>query len=121
MHSKQISFISLEDISALMKKYSFHKRIKPDCMELQEAFFLFFKKIKEDFKQVISSIDEICKNVVNRIGFPYLYQNTIFNTYKRIKNKDYRKVKAEEFQKFISKTTKAQPAELAEQEGKLYL
>lgn len=73
-------------------------------MELQESFFIFFKKIKEDFKQIINSLDEICKNVVNRIGFPFLYENNIFNTFKRIKNKDYRRLKCEEFQKFITIT-----------------
>lgn len=93
MHSGHLNFITLDEVNNLMKKYSFHKKVKPDCMELQELFFKFFKGIKEDFKMIIQVIDEIWKNVVNRIGFPYLYQNDIFDTYKRIKSKDYKKIK----------------------------
>ena len=90
-------------------------------MDLQESFFIFFKKIKDDLKQIIVSIDEVCKNVVNRIGFPYLYENNLFTTYKRIKNKDFKKLKSADFQRFIHKTKSMKSVQLAEEEGKLYL
>ena len=120
-HNEQVNFITLEEVNNLIKKYSFHKRVKPECMDLQESFFIFFKKIKDDLKQIIVSIDEVCKNVVNRIGFPYLYENNLFTTYKRIKNKDFKKLKSTDFQRFIHKTNSMKPQQLAEEEGKLYL
>lgn len=71
-------------------------------MNLQESFYSFFKKIQNELKEIIITIDEICKNVVNNIGFPYISFKNHFTVFKRIKNKEYSRLPVGEFQKFIA-------------------
>jgi len=63
--------------------------IKPKCRILQEAIFSYFTLIKTELS---NSMDIICKNIINQIGYPYLYSNNTLSTYKRLKNKEYKKL-----------------------------
>lgn len=40
-------------------------------------------------------LDNIDKHIINKIGYPSLFQNEKqFSTFKRLKNKDYKKINA---------------------------
>jgi hypothetical protein len=56
---------------------------------LQEAVYSYFNLLKTEFT---NSIDAASKNIINQIGYPYLYNNNNLSTYKRLKNKEYRKL-----------------------------
>jgi len=39
-----------------------------------------------------NNFDAVCKSMINQTGYPYLFEAGILNCYKRLKNKEYRKV-----------------------------
>lgn len=43
-----------------------------------------------------NNLDVVCKNLINEIGYPYLHKTGTLNCYKRLKNKEYRKVTQKE-------------------------
>lgn len=58
--------------------------VKPKCRLLQEAIYGFFNLVKNE---LTTSMDIICKNIINQIGYPYLYSNNTLSTFKKLKNK----------------------------------
>jgi hypothetical protein len=93
-HMGPTIFLSEEDIQGLVKKYTMDAHIKPKCRLLQEAIYNYFNLIKTE---VTNSIDITCKNIINQIGYPFLYANNTLSTYKRLKNKEYKKLIQKEF------------------------
>jgi len=77
-------YLTEEDITAIVKKYTMDNNIKPKCRLLQETIYSYFSLIKTE---LTNSMDVICKNMINQIGYPYLYSNNTLSTYKRLKNK----------------------------------
>ena len=88
-HMGTTIFLQEEDVNALVKKYSLEGYIKPKCRMLQEAVYSYFNLLKTEF---VNSIDVASKNIVNQIGYPFLYRNNNLSSYKRLKNKEYRKL-----------------------------
>lgn len=58
---------------------------------------------------------------MNQIGHPYLSQNNLFTTYKRLKKKDYKKIQQKDFRHFYEASRKISDKELIEKQGKIYL
>lgn len=54
--------------------------------------------------QILNNIDNLCKNIVNSIGFPYLWQHGDFKIYKKIKNRDFLDISSKELSKFVKKS-----------------
>lgn len=87
-------FLNEEAVGNLVKKYTMDSGIKPKCRVLQEAIYAFFNLIKGE---LTASLDAACKNIINQIGYPYLYTNGTLSTYKRLKNKEYKKLVQKDF------------------------
>ena len=51
---------------------------------------------------------------MNQIGHPYLSQNNLFTTYKRLKKKDYKKIQQKDFRHFYEASRKISDKELIE-------
>jgi len=84
--------------------------IKPKCRVLQEAIYSYFTLIKTE---ITSSIEIACKNIINQIGYPYLYANNALSTYKKLKNKEYKKIGQKDFKFLYDLTQKVTDKELA--------
>ena len=87
-------FLGEEEVGALVKKYTMESSIKPKCRVLQEAIYAYFNLVKTELS---ASLDAACKNIINQIGYPYLYANNNLSTYKRLKNKEYKKLIQKDF------------------------
>ena len=103
-------FLNEEDVVGLVKKYTMDSSIKPKCRILQEAIYAYFNLIKN---QLSSSLDAACKNIINQIGYPYLYTNSTLSTYKRLKNKEYKKLVQKDFRALYELSQKISEKELA--------
>lgn len=99
-----------------MKKYLFSKKVKPQCLSIQESFYNYFKELKTALNQIVSNIDEVCKNVVNNIGFPYLSEHGYFKIYKRIKNNDLSKISPKELGPFVKNSKEVSQVKLTQEE-----
>jgi len=77
-------FLNEEDITVIVKKYNVEQSIKPKCRLLQEAIFNYLNLFKTE---LTNSIDAVCKNIINQIGYPYLSNTNTLPAYKRLKNK----------------------------------
>jgi hypothetical protein len=77
-------FLTEDDILTIVKKYTMDSTIKPKCRQLQESIYNYFTLVKTE---ITNSLDIVCKNIINQIGYPYLYANNTLSTYKRLKNK----------------------------------
>lgn len=66
-------------------------------------------------------MDAACKNIINQIGYPYLYTNSTLSTYKRLKNKEYKKLVQKDFRALYELSQKISEKELAKEEAKIYV
>ena len=53
-----------------------------------------------------NGIDSVSKMVINQIGYPYLFNNGHLPAYKRIKNKEYKKLQQKDFRMLVEATEK---------------
>jgi hypothetical protein len=83
-HMGTTVFLAEEEVLSIVRKYTMDSNIKPKCRLLQEAIYGYFNLIKGE---LTTSLDAACKNIINQIGYPYLYANGTLSTYKRLKNK----------------------------------
>ena len=85
----------------MMKKYSMgFSRHQPKCRVVQDAIHEHFSKLKAEVVAVLEGMD---KNLINKIGYPGLFSNQKkFTTFKRLKNREYKKLESREFQEFVS-------------------
>ena len=102
----------------LIKKFALDNTVKPKCRVLQESIYNYFNQIKSE---ISGSLDTVCKNIINQIGYPYLFSINGISTYKRLKNKEYRKITQKEFRAFYEVANRVQDADLIKQENKIYL
>lgn len=68
-----------------------------------------------------SSLDAACKNIINQIGYPYLYTNNTLSTYKRLKNKEYKKLLQKDFRVLYDLSQRINDKDLAREEAKIYV
>jgi hypothetical protein len=66
-------------------------------------------------------LDAACKNIINQIGYPYLYVHNNLSTYKRLKNKEYKKLIQKDFKALHELTQKISDKDLAKEESKIYV
>lgn len=78
-----------DEVTALLKKFTVDHAVKPKCRAVQEIIYDYLSQIKGELS---TAIDASCKNIVNRIGYPFLDHNNLLSAYKRLKNKDYKKL-----------------------------
>lgn len=50
--------------------------------------------------------------MINQIGYPYLFATNTLNAFKRLKNKEYKKLTQKEFQHFIEVVGKIEDRDL---------
>jgi hypothetical protein len=81
----------------LIKRFALDNAVKPKCRLLQESIYNYFNQIKTE---ISGSLDIACKNIINQIGYPYLFSTNTLSTYKRLKNKEYRKITQKECRLF---------------------
>jgi hypothetical protein len=94
-----------EELCLLMKKFALDNAVKPKCRILQEAVYSYFNEVKTE---LLNALEASCKNIINQIGYPYLFATNALTTYKRLKNKEYRKINPKELRAFYemaSRTT----------------
>ena len=46
--------------------------------------------------QISSSIDAVSRGIINKISHPYMFREGQLSTYKKIKNKEYKKITKKE-------------------------
>lgn len=109
-HMGPTIFLSEADVAALLKKYTLDGSLRPKCRVLQEAVYSYFNLLKTE---IASSIDTLCKNTVTQIGYPYLHNNSTLSTYKRLKNKEYKKIVQKEFRNMYELSLKVSEEEVA--------
>lgn len=90
-------FLNEEDVSSILKKFTIDTQSKPKCRMLQEAIYSYFTAIKAE---ISASIDIVCKNLIYQIGYPYLNAVNSLSTYRRLKNREYRKLGQKDFKNF---------------------
>ena len=117
-HMGTTIFLGEEDITALVKKYTMDGTIKPKCRLLQESIYAYFNLVKGE---LTNSLDAACKNIINQIGYPYLYANNTLSTYKRLKNKEYKKLIQKDFRLLYELSQKINEKDLAKEENKIYV
>lgn len=117
-HMGPTIFLSEEEVTGIVKKYTMDNSIKPKCRLLQETIFSYFNLIKSE---LTNSMDVICKNIINQIGYPYLYSSNTLSTYKRLKNKEYKKLVQKEFKLLYELSLKINEKDLAREESKIYM
>lgn len=83
-HMGPTLFLKEDDVQALVKKYTLEGSIKPKCRLLQQAVYSYFNLLKTE---LANSLDTAAKNIVNQIGYPYLYNCNNLSSFKRLKNK----------------------------------
>ncbi len=66
-------------------------------------------------------MDAACKNIINQIGYPYLYTNNTLSTYKRLKNKEYKKLLQKDFRVLYDLSQRINDKDLAREEAKIYV
>lgn len=111
-------FLGEEEVISIVKKYTMDSSIKPKCRLLQEAIYSYFNLLKAE---LTASLDAACKNIINQIGYPYLYANNTLSTYKRLKNKEYKKLMQKDFKCLYELTQKITDRELVNEEAKIYI
>lgn len=111
-------FLTEEEVIAIVKKYTMDSTIKPKCRVLQEAIYAHFNLLKSEMS---NSLDAACKNIINQIGYPYLYAHNALSTYKRLKNKEYKKVIQRDFKVLHELTLKVNEKDLTKEESKIYV
>lgn len=82
-------FLPEDEVLGLVKKYTMDTNIKPKSRLLQEAVYSYFNILKTE---ITGSIDSICKTMMSQIGYPFLYSTGTLPTFKRLKNKEYKKL-----------------------------
>lgn len=78
------SHISEEEVVTLLKKYALDNAVKPKCRILQETVYNYFNEAKTE---LVTALETACKNIINQIGYPYLFTHNLLTVYKRLKNK----------------------------------
>lgn len=111
-HMGTTVFLKEEEVTAIVKKYTMDNAIKPKCRVLQEAIYAHFNLLKNE---VSTSLDAACKNIINQIGYPYLYAHNTLSTYKRLKNKEYKKLIQKDFRQLYELTQKINEKDLAKE------
>jgi hypothetical protein len=117
-HMGSTVFLGEEEVLALVRKYTMDSTIKPKCRVLQEAIYAYFSLIKNELS---ASLDAACKNIINQIGYPYLYLHATLSTYKRLKNKEYKKITQKDFRTLYELSQKISEKDLAKEEAKIYV
>lgn len=59
-------------------------------------------------------------DIINQIGHPFLTENNLLSTYKRLKKKDYKKIQQKDFRYFYEISHKLSEKELLENEKQIY-
>ena len=85
--------LSEEEVQAMVRKWG-SEAGRTNCRLLQESLLNYFHLVKAEIN---SWMDQVCKNTINQIGYPFLWKQGLVNVFKRIKNKDYSKVSPKEF------------------------
>lgn len=62
----------------------------------------------------------VCKTIINQTGYPFLHSNNTLSTYKRLKNKEYKKVIQKEFKNLYELSQKIPEKDLIKEESKIY-
>jgi hypothetical protein len=106
-----------EEVGSLLRKFALENAVKPKCRILQEAVYSYFNEVKGE---VAAALETACKNIINQIGYPYLFATNNLTTYKRLKNKEYRKIQQKEFKSFHELASKLAEKDLAREEGRIY-
>lgn len=109
-HMGPTIFLSEAEVAALLRKYTLDGSLRPKCRLLQEAIYSYFNLLKTELS---NSIDAVCKNAVTQIGYPYLHNNSTLSTYKRLKNKEYKKIVQKEFRNLYELSQRVTEEELA--------
>lgn len=91
--------------------------VKPKCRLLQESIFNYFNQIKTELG---NSLDTACKNIINQIGYPFLYSQGILSTFKRLKSKEYRRMQQKDIRSFVEIAGRIGEKELAREESSIY-
>ena len=68
---------------------------------LQDAVSAYFTIMKT---QMSSSIDAVSRVMANKLSHPFLFKKGQLSTYKKIKNKEYRKISKKELTSFYNFT-----------------
>lgn len=117
-HQGQIGQLNEEEVQASIKKFTLENTVKPKCRLLQESIYNYFNQVKTELS---TSLDLACKNIINQIGYPYLFATNHLSTYKRLKNKEYRKITQKELKAFFDMASKIEEKELTKEENRIYL
>ena len=117
-HPGPQSCLPEEELAGLVRKFTMEGKVKPKCRLLQEAIFSYFTGLKTE---LTASIDLLCKNVINHVGYPFLFTTNNLSAYKKLKNKEYKRVTPSEARNFHRHAGHVSQQQLAEQEQTIYL
>ena len=117
-HMGPTIFVSEEEAQGIVRKYMIDQSAKPKCRLLQEQIYNYLTHLKQE---ITSSIDSLCKSIINQIGYPYLHSNHALPSYKRLKNKEYRKVVQKDFKTLYELNQKISEKDLVQEEARIYL
>ncbi len=70
--------------------------------------------------QISASIDAVSRVITNRLNYPYLNEEGQLNAYKKIKNKEYKKITKKELKNFYNFTNTQNKDIIELNEKKLY-
>ena len=101
-----------DEVLALLRKFALDNAVKPKCRVLQEAVYNYFNEIKTE---LVTALETACKNIINQIGYPFLAASNHLATYKRLKNREYRKLQQTELKAFFDSASKLAERELAKE------
>lgn len=65
-------------------------------------------------------MDTACKNIINQIGYPFLYSQGILSTFKRLKSKEYRRLPQKDIKAFVEIAGKIGEKDSAREESSIY-
>ena len=77
------------ELDAIFKKTVLKSDVKIKSRPLAEAIYNYFMIMKS---QISSSIDAVSRGIINKISHPYMFREGQLTTYKKIKNKEYKKI-----------------------------
>ncbi len=116
-HMGPTKFYKQSDVNQIVKKYAVECSIKPKCRTLQEVIYNYFNRLKTE---LTNGFDAVSKMMINQIGYPYLHNQNQLVAYKRLKNKQYKKLLQKDFRVLVEATAKRDFNKFLEDETKIY-
>ena len=111
------SIINREQLDEIYESLIVDPQVKFKSHPLRECIYDYFMIMKS---QILGSIDSVCQTIANKISYPYLAHQEQLTTFRKLKNKEYKKLKKRELKNFEVFAANVDKAEMIKKERKQY-